>query len=104
MIAGRLTLDWVPVRLISDDPAKGLARVPASSLIWPRIKEALGTPRSRLDLVSPYFVRTRAGTDALATLSKQGVKIRVLTNSLAAADVALVHAGYAKRRKALLAE
>ncbi len=29
--------------------------------------------------------------------------VRVLTNSLAATDVAAVHAGYAKRRKALLA-
>jgi putative cardiolipin synthase len=31
-----------------------------------------------------------------------GVKIRVLTNSLEATDVAAVHAGYAKRRRPLL--
>ena len=103
LIAGRLALDWVPVRLISDDPAKGLARAPVASLIWPRLKQALGTPRDRLELVSPYFVPTKSGTDALAMLAKQGVKIIVLTNSLEATDVALVHAGYAKRRRALLA-
>jgi len=39
----------------------------------------------------------------LTALAARGVKIRVLTNSLEATDVAAVHAGYAKRRKALLA-
>jgi len=53
-----------------------------------------------LDLVSPYFVPTVPGSNALRNLIRQGV--RVLTNSLATTDVALVHAGSAKRRRALL--
>jgi len=40
------------------------------------------------------------GSNALRNLIRQGV--RVLTNSLATTDVALVHAGSAKRRRALL--
>ncbi|HEX9346245.1 MAG TPA: phospholipase D-like domain-containing protein, partial [Gemmatimonadales bacterium] len=36
-------------------------------------------------------------------IARQGVKVAVLTNALEATDVAVVHAGYAKRRKALLA-
>jgi putative cardiolipin synthase len=55
-----------------------------------------------VDLVSPYFVPTSTGVDALAALARRGVKIRVLTNALEATDVAVVHAGSAKRRKALL--
>ena len=55
-----------------------------------------------MDLVSPYFVPTKEGTAALRALAERGVKIRVLTNSLAATDVAPVHAGYAKYREALL--
>jgi cardiolipin synthase C len=35
-------------------------------------------------------------------MAGRGVKIRVLTNALEATDVPAVHAGYAKRRKALL--
>ena len=35
-------------------------------------------------------------------MARRGVKIRILTNSLEATDVAAVHAGYAKRRKRLL--
>ncbi len=55
-----------------------------------------------IDLVSPYFVPGEAGTAGLATLASQGVKVRILTNSLASTDVKAVHAGYAKRRKDLL--
>jgi putative cardiolipin synthase len=35
-------------------------------------------------------------------MAERGVKVRILTNSLAASDVSAVHAGYAKRREALL--
>jgi putative cardiolipin synthase len=103
LIEGRLALDWVPVRLVSDDPAKALGRASEAALIWPRLKAALGTPQRRLELVSPYFVPNPAGSKALSNLVRQGVRVRVLTNSLAATDVALVHAGYAKRRRVLLA-
>lgn len=41
-------------------------------------------------------------TRTLGALASQGVKVRVLTNSLEATDVAAVHAGYAKRRRELL--
>lgn len=40
--------------------------------------------------------------DAFAQLSAQGIQVRILTNSLEATDVAVVHAGYAKYRKPLL--
>jgi len=69
----------------------------------PLLEAALGKPLRELDLVSPYFVPTRDGTAALVALARRGVKVRVLTNSLAATDVAPVHAGYAKYREALLA-
>jgi putative cardiolipin synthase len=68
----------------------------------PRLVAALGEPARQLDLVSPYFVPTKDGTAALRTLAGRGVRVRVLTNSLAATDVAPVHAGYAKYREELL--
>ena len=55
-----------------------------------------------MSLVSPYFVPTAGGVEAFGDLRRRGVKVRVLTNSLAATDVAIVHAGYAKRRRAML--
>jgi putative cardiolipin synthase len=64
--------------------------------------ELVGRPAKSIDLVSPYFVPMEDGTPVFQDLARSGVRVRVLTNSLAATDVAAVHAGYAKRRKALL--
>jgi putative cardiolipin synthase len=64
--------------------------------------QALGKPEQEVDLISPYFVPGKEGTKGLAAYAERGVQVRVLTNSLAATDVAAVHAGYAKRRKPLL--
>jgi putative cardiolipin synthase len=52
--------------------------------------------------VSAYFVPAEAGTATLSEWARRGVRVRVLTNSFEATDVSVVHAGYAKRRKALL--
>ena len=53
-------------------------------------------------MVSPYFVPGQQATEALCKLAQNGVRVRILTNSLASNDVAAVHAGYSKYRKPLL--
>jgi putative cardiolipin synthase len=67
-----------------------------------RLLDTLSAPQRELQLVSPYLVPTRAGERALADLARTGVKVSILTNSLEATDVPIVHAGYAKRRRKLL--
>ncbi|CAK9884649.1 MAG: Cardiolipin synthase C [Candidatus Erwinia impunctatus] len=89
-------------RLLCDDPRKGLGQGCRTALLSERLKEAIGTPVKQLDLFSAYFVPTRTGVSQLISLARQGVKIDILTNSLAANDVSIVHAGYAKWRKKLL--
>ncbi len=54
-------------------------------------------------IISAYFVPQDGGTAKLNQMSQQGVKVKVLTNSLASTDVAAVHAGYRHYRNALLA-
>ena len=102
LMEGTLELEWVPVEMVSDDPAKGLDEAEPEGLLIHQMEAALGAPGESLLLVSPYFVPTADGTDAFRALRRQGVTVKVLTNSLAATDVAAVHAGYQKRRKALL--
>lgn len=53
-------------------------------------------------MISPYFVPGKEDVDMLCQLSRKGVKVRVLTNSLESNDVAAVHAGYTKSRIPLL--
>jgi len=103
LLAGSLSLEWAPARVVADDPAKIVHPPEREDLhMLPRLEDALGAPARELDIVSPYFVPTEEGTEALRALAARGVKVRVLTNSLAATDVAAVHAGYARYRKPLL--
>jgi putative cardiolipin synthase len=102
LIAGTLHYHWSAVRILSDDPSKVLGRAAPHEMISERLLGALGQPTRELQIISAYFVPTRAGTEMLADLARSGVKITVLTNALEATDVAVVHAGYAKRRKQLL--
>lgn len=102
LLQGALDFEWAETRMVSDDPAKGLGQAETDGLLIHQLREILGEPESDIELVSPYFVPTAAGTEAFARMAKRGVNIRVLTNSLDATDVAAVHAGYAKRRKDLL--
>lgn len=103
LLAGSQAFDWSDVLLLSDDPAKGLGNAPPESHLWPRLHEAMGRPQLELELISAYFVPGESGSDYLAELARSGVAVSVLTNSLAATDVAAVHAGYARRRDKLVA-
>ena len=98
----KLAFEWAPTTMLSDDPAKGLGAVAPDGLVWTRLKELFGNPSRELDLVSPYFVPGKDGVKYFSALVARRVKVRILTNSLEATDVAAVHAGYAKRRKPLV--
>ncbi|VEE07498.1 phopholipase D-family protein [Neisseria animalis] len=98
----RIPFHHVRTRLISDDPAKGLNRDRHKTPILDRMVEALQKPEKSMYLVSPYFVPTKSGTQALGEIAADGVDVTILTNSLQATDVAAVHSGYAKYRKPLL--
>lgn len=103
LIGGDLPLDWARTRLVRDDPAKTLdTNGRTDVLLLSELLPAMGRPDHAFDLVSPYFVPAEAGTAALVQAAERGVRVRVLTNSLAATDVGVVHAGYIKRRCALL--
>ena len=102
LLDGSIEFEWAKTTMISDDPAKGLGKADSDAMLLSQLGDILGVPNEKLDLVSPYFVPTAAGVDFFAKLVSDGVRVRVLTNSLAATDVAVVHAGYAKRRKDLL--
>ncbi|TNF58467.1 MAG: phospholipase D family protein [Burkholderiales bacterium] len=67
-----------------------------------QIAAVMGGVQSELLLVSPYFVPGDGGVAQLRALRDAGVRVRVVTNSLAATDVPAVHAGYGKYRRPLL--
>lgn len=102
LLAEQLNFLWVPVHIVSDDPAKVLDKAHQAGLLTSRLQAVLNQPELSVDIVSPYFVPTEQGVEILAALVRQGVQVRVLTNSLLATDVLPVHAGYAKYRVPML--
>jgi len=103
LVERKVAFEWTGARVYHDDPAKTLdADERVDDLLFPKLLEAMGRPRERLDLVSPYFVPGDGGTALLVAAAGRGVRVRILTNSLASSDEPAVHAGYAKRRGDLL--
>jgi putative cardiolipin synthase len=95
--------EWTKVTVVHDDPAKTTSPESMTEYqLLPRLEEAFGRPATALDLISPYFIPGKSGEDTLTAMARRGVKVRVLTNSLAANDVKAAHAGYLKSRKDLL--
>ncbi len=64
--------------------------------------QLMGQAKRELLIVSPYFVPGKRIMQAFQDARARGVRVRVLTNSLASNDAPIAHAGYMGHRKALL--
>lgn len=103
--AGDAGLEPAAVEVFHDPPSKvdpdhdGLRSPPALSA---RFQQRLAEAREELLVVTPYLIPSPQGLQTLAALVRRGVRVRVLTNSLASAEwVPVAHAGYIRHRAAL---
>lgn len=87
--------------VISDPPEKVLD-VGQQSWLNETIDPVIASATERLEITSPYFIPGEEGADMLRRLAERGARVTVLTNSLAATDVAAVHGAYARYRESLL--
>ncbi|MDO4440676.1 MAG: phospholipase D family protein [Moraxella sp.] len=99
---GTMPLIWAKTKFISDHPDKVLEKQEDENILVKHIAPLMEKTQNELIIVSPYFVPTRQGEQLLSQLAQNGKSVQVLTNTLAANDVAVVHSGYAKYRKDLL--
>jgi putative cardiolipin synthase len=95
---------WSQAMIIHDSPEKQTLGEEGGrrELLMSRLAPYLLAAKQDVIIVSPYFVPGRRAVQAMCRLRTQGVRIRILTNSLASNDVAAVHAGYSKYRTPLL--
>ena len=94
---------WGDAEVVFDQPEKLLHDFSKTEYhLSPMLKPYLAGLKKDLIIFSPYFVPGKPGTAFLTELSRRGVRVRILTNSLASNDVGIVHAGYKKYRKKLL--
>ena len=94
---------WGPAELVADQPEKIAADGDQPALrIGPRLRQLLDAATQEVVMTTPYFVPGKPDIAQLLGLVARGVKVGVLTNSLASTDHATVHAAYSERRRALL--
>ncbi len=86
---------------------------PVDKLEGTRVDDRAGTVRAGIAaeglaanfevfVVSPYYVPGRIGIESLRENRRDGVRLRILTNSLASTDEPMVHAGYLEYRRELI--
>ncbi len=89
--------------VVFDQPEKVLSKLTdTSNSLAPRIVELLSSAKEDLLISSPYFIPGDVGLKLFGDLRQRGVRITILTNSFAANDVTVVHAGYIDYRKQLV--
>lgn len=89
--------------LVYDDPDKPRRpEVRGDTHLAPHLAPMFRGAERDVLVVSPYFVPGDALVAFFGDLVARGVRVRILTNSLASNDVGLVHAGYMRYREALL--
>jgi putative cardiolipin synthase len=92
------------VKVVTDSPkklktARGIEEYQELAQV---LVEHANNALDELFIITPYFVPRKRGSEFLMSLAENGVRVRVLTNSLASTNHVPVHSGYARHRKRLL--
>ncbi|WP_423391166.1 phospholipase D family protein [Burkholderia sp. LMG 32019] len=98
-----LALVWAPAEFKADAPDK--VAQPTDAYVSPpmqRLVELTRGAQQEFLVFSPYFVPHDAGVKILGDTTARGVRVAILTNSLAATDAVAVQAGYGPYRVPLL--
>ncbi|MCM2681026.1 phospholipase D-like domain-containing protein [Echinimonas agarilytica] len=98
-------LIWAPAHIIYDKPSKvrnSQGKKPSRVHQFNLLLDALEQVNQSIHVITPYLIPTPGMLALLATYKLKGVKVSILTNSLASNDVVMAHGGYAHYRKQLL--
>jgi putative cardiolipin synthase len=102
--SGQFPLVPAKATALYDTPAKPQAEsAEHQGHIFSALRNVVEAAQQEVILISPYFIPSERGMGMLCTLTRRGMRVTVLTNSLASTDVPAVHAGYARYRPRLLA-
>lgn len=99
--------DWPDLpgngQVLADLPAKvDPQQAVAEGVFDGALRHLVDGAQRELMIMTPYLVPRPEGVAILRQLRERGLRVRILTNSLAATDVVAVHGGYRRYRRALL--
>jgi putative cardiolipin synthase len=104
MTAANSRLVWAKAMLAYDTPDKAstVNGDHPGRLMWKRVAAAAAATTNELVIVSPYVVPGESEMALIRHLREQGVRVRILTNSLASTNMPIVHTAYRRYRVPLL--
>ena len=102
-----LSWTWAASTMLVDKPSKIAEDADTTEISNDTAVDGLlslmSSAKTDLLVVSPYFVPGPEMMRQFEAIRKRGVRVRVLTNSLASNDAVAAHAGYARYREGLIA-
>ena len=103
LVNGDLVLLPAEAAVVLDYPDTIRRLLPRSASITSTFLRQMAVAASdELIVISPYFVPQQRGVELFAELVKRGVRVVIISNSLASTNHLSVHAVYARYRKPLL--
>lgn len=89
--------------VLTDDPDKLVREISQENMILAQaMADIVEEATSEVIVLSPYFVPGDDGVEFWGSIAAKGVRVMIITNSLAANNHTSVHSGYAKYRKNLI--
>ena len=103
LIAKRLPLYPAPSRVLADSPDKLVNEInPTHMRLATELQGVIMGAQSEAIFISPYYVPGESGVQMVRDLTAKGVRVIILTNSLASTNHVPVHSAYARYRKAVI--
>ena len=100
---GRLMPYSADARTIIDDPQKLLEEISEDQqIVATEMAAALGRAQEEIIIFTPYFIPGDDGVEFLEGILEKGVRVVLVTNSLATNNHTAVHSAYASYRKSVL--
>ena len=88
------------VRVLSDKPDKLINEISEEHMqLATNLREVLLSAEKEIIVLSPYYVPGKRGVELLRKLINKGIRVVIVTNSLASNNHVPVHGGYARYRK-----
>ncbi len=104
IFGGKIAPYLADARAIIDDPQKLLEKVSDDQkVVATEIANALGKAQKEIIIFTPYFIPGKRGIEMIQAIRAKGVRIVLITNSLATNNHTSVHSAYSSYRKRVLA-
>ena len=103
LVGGKQNLYSATAEVITDDPDKLVSRISEENMILVQeLAKAVREAEEEVIAVTPYLVPGKDGIEFWRSITAKGVRVLMVTNSLASNNHKAVHSGYAHYRKKLL--